>query len=109
MARFGDLVERSFRDKQSVAELARSLHVSESRLRNTCLAATGQSPIQLLHGRALLEAKRQLHYTDKPVREIAWALGFEDPAYFTRFFSRLAGVSPRAFRNGSPERAASRP
>jgi AraC family transcriptional activator of pobA len=74
------------------------LHVSESRLRSTCLATTGQSPVQIIHARILLEAKRQLHYTDRAVREVAFALGFEDPAYFTRFFSRLSGVSPRLFR-----------
>ena len=55
-----------------------------------------------------MEAKRQLHYTSSPVSEIAYALGFEDPAYFTRFFSRLTGESPRAFRGRGPEGAASR-
>lgn len=108
MARFSELVERHFRDDQSVAEYAHALHVSESRLRSVCLASTGQSPIQLIHARILLEAKRQLHYTSNPVSEIAYALGFEDPAYFTRFFSRLAGASPRAFRSKGPEQAASR-
>lgn len=98
VARFSELLEHRYRENHSVADYARVLHVSESRLRSVCLASTGQSPIQLIHARILLEAKRQLHYTDSPVREIAYALGFEDPAYFTRFFSRLAGQSPRAFR-----------
>jgi AraC family transcriptional activator of pobA len=109
MSRFSELIERRYRDNHSVAQFASALHVSESRLRNTCLAATGQSPIQLIHARVLLEAKRQLHYTSKSVREIAFALGFDDPAYFTRFFSRLAGASPRAFRNSNPQGSASRP
>ncbi|MDQ2642013.1 MAG: helix-turn-helix domain-containing protein [Pseudomonadota bacterium] len=108
MARFNELVERHFREDMAVAEYAQALHVSESRLRSVCLSSTGQSPIQLIHARILLEAKRQLHYTSNPVSEIAYALGFEDPAYFTRFFSRLAGASPRAFRSKGPERAASR-
>lgn len=108
MARFSDLVERRFRDNQSVADFAQALHVSESRLRSVCLASTGQSPIQLIHARILLEAKRQLHYTNNPVSEIAYALGFEDPAYFTRFFSRLVGASPRAFRSKGPEWTAGR-
>jgi AraC family transcriptional activator of pobA len=108
MARFSELVERRFRDDQSVSDFASALHVSESRLRSVCLAATGQSPIQLIHARILLEAKRQLHYTDNPINEIAFALGFDDPAYFTRFFTRLSGASPRAFRRRGPERAAAR-
>lgn len=108
MARFTELVESRFREHHAVAAFARALHVSESHLRGVCLASTGQSPIQLIHARILLEAKRQLHYTGNPVSEIAFALGFEDPAYFTRFFTRLAGDSPRAFRRKGPERAAAR-
>ncbi len=108
MARFGELVEQHYRDNQAIAEFALALHVSESHLRNVCLASTGQSPIHLIHDRIVLEAKRQLHYTNNPVSEIAYALGFEDPAYFTRFFSRITGDSPRAFRRKGPERAAAR-
>ena len=108
MARFGELVESRFREHQSVADFARALHVSESRLRNVCLASTGQPPIQVIHARIMLEAKRQLHYTGNPISEIAFALGFDDPAYFTRFFTRLGGCSPRAFRRRGPEHAAAR-
>jgi len=104
MTKFAEMVEQRFRDNLRVADFAEALHVSESRLRNACLDATGQPPIQLIHARLLLEAKRQLHYTNNPVSEVAYALGFDDPAYFTRFFSRLAGVSPRAFRTERPAR-----
>lgn len=103
VARFGELIERRFRLNHSIAQYAAALHVSESRLRSACLALSGQSPVQLIHARIMLEAKRQLHYTDNPVSEIAYGLGFDDPAYFTRFFSRRAGVSPRGFRSRIPD------
>lgn len=103
MIRFGELLESRFRRAPTVPECASALGVSESRLRTTCLAQTGQSPIQLIHARVLLEAKRQLLYTEHAVSEIGYGLGFEDPAYFTRFFSRGAGVSPRAFRSRGPD------
>ncbi len=109
VARFGELIERRFRSNQPMTAYAAALHVSESRLRNACLALTGQSPVQLIHARILLEAKRQLHYTDNAVSEIAYSLGFEDPAYFTRFFSRRAGASPRAFRRQNPDRGIANP
>lgn len=98
VARFRDLVEQAFRHAWPLADYARALNVSESRLRGACLRVTEQSPLQLVHARIVLEAKRQLRYTSLPVSEIAYALGFDDPAYFTRFFSRRTGVSPRAFR-----------
>ncbi len=108
-ARFSELVERRFRDSLTVPEYAALLNVSETRLRGACLAVTGQSPMHLVHARLLLEAKRQLHYTDNPVSEIAYTLGFEDPGYFTRFFSRRAGFSPRAFRQRGLDRAPAAP
>jgi AraC family transcriptional activator of pobA len=105
VARFNELIESRYRDSEPVATYVTVLNVSESRLRNACLAMTGQTPMQLVHARILLEAKRQLLYTDNPVRKIAYELGFEDAAYFTRFFTRQARLSPRAFRARGPERA----
>ena len=99
VARFRELIESEFRENKSLTEYASALNVSESRLRNACLGVTGQSPMQMVHARVLLEAKRDLFYTSDSVREIAYALGFDDPAYFTRFFSRRAGMSPSAFRS----------
>lgn len=102
VARFRELVERDFRNNKSVADYAAALSVSESRLRNACLSVTEQSPIQMVHTRILLEAKRELAYTSASVSEIAYALGFDDPAYFTRFFSKRTGVAPRTFRASGP-------
>jgi AraC family transcriptional activator of pobA len=59
--------------------------------------------MRLVHARQLLEAKRQLLYTNMSVSEIAYALGFEDSAYFTRFFTQRAGCSPRNFRMRQPQ------
>jgi AraC family transcriptional regulator, transcriptional activator of pobA len=95
---FRELIESVFREGWSLADYASALKVSQSRLRNACLSVTEQSPMQIVHARILLEAKRQLRYTGAPVSEIAYALGFEDPAYFTRFFSQRTGQAPRAFR-----------
>lgn len=102
VARFRELIAESLGESKTVAEYAAALNVSESRLRKACLSVAEQSPMQLVHGRVLLEAKRQLLYTSKPVSEIAYALGFDDPAYFTRFFSRRTGTSPRAYRARGP-------
>lgn len=98
VVRFNELIERRFRKSEPLSAYALALSVSESRLRNACFAVTGQTPVQLLHARLLLEAKRQLLYTDQPVRRIAYGLGFDDAAYFSRFFSRQTALSPRAFR-----------
>ena len=98
VARFRHAIERRYRAHEPIAVYARELDVSETRLRRACLAAVGQPPVALVHLRMLIEAKRQLRYTATPVAQIAYFLGFEDPAYFTRFFTQRAGMSPRAFR-----------
>jgi AraC family transcriptional regulator, transcriptional activator of pobA len=102
VTRFRKLVEGAFRDGWSLADYTAALNVSQSQLRNACLGVTEESPMQIVHARILLEAKRQLLYTSMAVREVGYALGFDDPAYFTRFFSQRTGVSPRAFRLRGP-------
>ncbi|MEZ5449103.1 MAG: helix-turn-helix domain-containing protein [Thiolinea sp.] len=42
-----------------------------------------------MHDRLIAEAKRQLIYANRSVNEIAYELGFRDPAYFSRFFPAL--------------------
>jgi len=99
VTRFRELIETAFREGKSLADYASALNVSQSRLRSACLSVTEQSPMQLVHARILLEAKRQLLYTSISVSEIAYGLGFDDQAYFTRVFSQRTGMSPRAFRS----------
>ncbi len=103
VARFRGLIEAGFRSGRSMPDYARALNVSETHLRHACLTATGEPPSRLVHSRILLEAQRQLLYTATPVAEIAYGLGFDDPAYFTRFFTRRSGISPRAYRVRGPQ------
>ncbi len=91
-------VEAQFRQQPSVEALAHATGISVAHLNNVCRDLAGQSALQIIHQRLLLEAKRNLIYTSMTVSQVSDSLGFADPAYFSRFFRRLAGVSPRAFR-----------
>jgi AraC family transcriptional activator of pobA len=53
---------------------------------------------RLIDARVMREARRNLAYTNLSVSTIAYTLGFTDPAYFSRVFTRALGLSPRAFR-----------
>jgi AraC family transcriptional activator of pobA len=99
VARFREKLEQRFREHAGIAEYAALLKASKTRLLRACLAATGESPLELVHHRLLIEAERQLRYTSMSVTQVAYYLGFEDPAYFSRFFTRRKGISPRAFRS----------
>jgi AraC family transcriptional regulator, transcriptional activator of pobA len=96
--RFRVLVEAHFLSHWGVADYARELAVSPTHLSRLTRAATGDSALRLIEARTLREARRNLAYTNLSIATIAYALGYADPAYFTRVFTRDAGVSPRTFR-----------
>jgi AraC family transcriptional activator of pobA len=97
-ARFRALIELHYRSNMSIADYARRLYISPERLRVACVRTTTSSPLALLNARRLLEAKRSLLYTNMNVAVVAEACGFTDPAYFSRFFTRNTGKSPRGYR-----------
>jgi AraC family transcriptional activator of pobA len=98
VARLRARIEARFRLRESVGSHARALGVSITALRLACSRVAESSPAAMLDARALLEARRLLLYSQLSVGEIADAVGFEDPAYFSRFFARHVGGSPRSFR-----------
>jgi AraC family transcriptional activator of pobA len=96
--RFRKLVEVNFWKHLKLEDYCARLGVTTSRLSRACRVAAGKSPLTLIQDRLLLAAKRKLTYTAVNVSEIAFELGFSDPAYFSRFFSRHEGISPIRFR-----------
>jgi AraC family transcriptional activator of pobA len=105
LERYRALVASRFRLQPKVSDLAAELGLTATQLNRVCQATLGQSALALLHARMLLEAQRQLAYTTQSVKRIGMELGFADPAYFSRFFQRLSGQSPQAWRDSSQNRA----
>lgn len=101
---FRRLLNGAFRTEHSVAFYARQLGVSETHLNRVCRAVTARSALGVIHERIVAEASRDLAFTTLSVQEIGRSLGFEDPAYFSRFFSKAAGVSPKGFRRQAAAR-----
>ena len=96
--RFRALAELHLRRHQPLGFYAGALQVTPDHLSRSCRAVTGLSALDLLHERLLLEARRLLAYTQAPVAEVARELGFDDPAYFSRFFARRDGRAPLDYR-----------
>jgi AraC family transcriptional activator of pobA len=98
-AHFRALLEAHYLEHWPVARYARALALSESRLNRLCERQSGLTAFALVQERLALEARRRLTYVAMPVAQIAHELGFRDPAYFSRFFRRHAGVPPNRFRH----------
>src|SRR3569833_3750810 len=96
--RFEALLEQYFLEHWSVSDYAAALSVSSTHLSRLTWAATGHAASELIQERIVREARRNLVYTNLPVSTIAFALGFNYPAYFSRRFAVSSVLSPRRFR-----------
>lgn len=96
--RFEALVEAHFLERWSVARYARALSISPTHLSRVARTATGRSASRLIDERLIREARRDLAFSSLSVKTIGYALGYADPAHFSRAFARAVGRSPRAFR-----------
>jgi AraC family transcriptional activator of pobA len=98
LPRFRQLLDAHFIEKQHVQDYAQLLGVTPNYLNDAIKKSTGITASQHIHERLLLEAKRILFNTEFSIKEIAFALGFQDPTYFGRFFRKLANTTPGDFR-----------
>src|SRR3546814_8914470 len=96
--KFSRRVEWNFKTEHEVQFYAEALKKSPKTLSNTCLLLKQPAPSVLIRNRIMLEAKRCLHYTGKSAKEIAYELGFESPAHFSRFFENYSGTNISEFR-----------
>lgn len=95
---FSWLVEQNFKKLHSVTDYANRIGISPKSLTKHFQKIGIQTPSDYIKNRIVLEAKRQLLYSTDAVKHIAYDLGFNDPAYFSRFFTKATGKSPLQFK-----------
>jgi AraC-like DNA-binding protein len=95
---FKELLSENYKTIKSPIQYAQKLNYSLSHLNESVKKDTGFPVSYWIHQQIILEAKRLLYYTDMDVKEIAFSLGYEDYAYFSRLFAKTAGVPPNIFR-----------
>jgi AraC-like DNA-binding protein len=100
--RFLKLVSEHFLTCRTVGEYAEKLAVTANHLNRVVKDVTGSTASDAIADMLLQEAKAVLRYTDASVAEIAYQLNFSDPAAFSRFFKKKAGITPHGFRMHDP-------
>ena len=91
---FQQQLEIHFRENHQVSKYAASLNSTEKKLASITKKYLGQSPLNVIHNRLLLEAKRLFLFEDVAHKEVAFQLGFDSPASFSLFIKNKTGFSP---------------
>ncbi|WP_121809264.1 helix-turn-helix domain-containing protein [Mucilaginibacter kameinonensis] len=95
---FQALIGEHYATQHDVAGYAEQLNLTPGHLTDVIKQQSGKTAITHIHDRLIVEAKRRLLHTGLSVKQIADELGFEDSAYFNRFFKRLTSTTPIAYR-----------
>ncbi|WP_299766882.1 helix-turn-helix transcriptional regulator [uncultured Tenacibaculum sp.] len=95
---FETLIEQHYRSIKLVKEYADMLHMTPQNLNRICKNITGLSASELINKKILLEVKRYLIYTDNRIEEIAFIFNFYDNSYFTKYFKKATGLTPKEYR-----------
>lgn len=95
---FRDLLDDNYHKLKSVNDYAKLICISEKRLGQATSKVLGKSPKKIINDRILLEAKRLLVHSNLSIKKTGQELGFEDPAYFVRYFKKNTDDTPVEFR-----------
>jgi len=95
---FKGLLSKNYKTMKSPGAYAAALNISTSYLNEAVKDTTGLPVSYWIQQEVVIEAKRLLYYTDKTVKEIAYELGFDDHAYFSRLFVKAEGITALTFR-----------
>ncbi|MCC8391561.1 helix-turn-helix domain-containing protein [Paraburkholderia sp. MMS20-SJTR3] len=98
LKRLRELIAAHVREHQPIDFYAEKLGVTAAQLGRICREELGHSPLSLVNDQLIREAQRDLVYSGSSIKQIAHALGFEDSAYFSRYFRKQTGVTPTEFQ-----------
>lgn len=100
--KFRQLIKEQYKDCKLVKDYAALLNITPLYLNEVMKEISGFAASYWIHQEVVLEAQRLLYYTGLDIKEIAFELGYEDHAYFSRFFKKNTGMTASSFRNKKP-------
>lgn len=94
-----DAIEKHYRKQHTASDYSRLLGIPAKSLARLTKKYLDKTLTDLISDRIMIEAKRELYLTSRPVKAIAYTLGFTDEYYFSRFFKKRADISPQFYRD----------
>lgn len=95
---FLEAVLKNFEKNLSVNEIANLIETTEAKLNELSKLHTNKTAQNVIFGLIVSEAKRLFTYEKLSVKEVAYALGFNDPFYFSNFFKKHTNISPKSYK-----------
>ena len=92
------MVNESYKSEHSISYYADQLHITPDQLNRIIKSTIGKTSKEYIQSRLITEAKRLLYFSNLSNKEIAFELGFNEPANFSAFFKKCSGFSPLNFK-----------
>ena len=97
VVRFRELIDAHINEMQAIEFYSEQLGVNRKKLSNLSKQFLGDTPANVIAERKILEAKRLLSNTKRSIKEIGYQLGFDQATYFTKYFKKFTGLTPKDF------------
>jgi AraC family transcriptional regulator, transcriptional activator of pobA len=91
-------IRKSIHATKSIVEYAAELNITTVHLNRICKKLVKKSALDVVNEHLIMECKKYLLNTNYTISQISYLFNFDDPAYFTKVFKRMTGVTPKEFR-----------
>jgi AraC family transcriptional activator of pobA len=95
---FIELISIHYQSSHEVGDYAELMGISARKLTELTKKCSGKGAKDLINGQLIAEAKRDLQFSSRPVKEIAYQLNFSSPDQFSHFFKKNTTISPQDYR-----------
>ncbi len=96
---FKDLVAKNYMQIHKVSDYACMMNISTKYLNQVVKKVLGVTAKSVIQEQLIIQARRELKFSNNSIKEIAYKLGFSEPFHFSNYFKKMIGCSPSRYRH----------